>query len=253
MNIISKQQAKDMLLGGSGRALNGEQLVNYHKQLIEDDTVCTTFESHGCVIFKYVYQYDDIHRFVWNIHTIDDKSDIISALKDNPELCGDAPVEGYIIGNFPVEIDKKKHYGWLTYLRFGEYYIDGAIRIITENDSKMMDEFCTKRDDDNWYTCIEKKNFLDIFNLNDKEIERTILGLFENKELAGLILVESYDEINMARLSDIIVKKECRRKGYAKRIIKAACAVYPGKEYWYNVAWHNEASIATAKSAGLPQ
>lgn len=244
MNLISKDKAREIILK-SGKAVNTESLVNYYGDLNDYMDNILTYESNGCVLLN-ITNSDD---FQWAIYSVISETDIISALKSNPQLKTASGITGYITGEFPIEIDKRMHQGWQKYRKFGENYSDCSVRKITSEDKELMDNFLTAPEDDSRYATVEIENLSYEFNESIGEFE--ILGVFEGNELTGLISIRNYESVDIVQLCDLYVKKDFRQKGYSKRLISAACSLYPNKEYFYTVAESNLASIAAAKSCGF--
>jgi GNAT superfamily N-acetyltransferase len=251
MKIIDKQQAMSLILG-EGKAINGEEYIQYYKRFIDFESY-TAYETDGCIAIKDEYDYEGKHILRWNLHTVNAVSDIVSAFETVKNYSAGGEIQLFVIGDVPAELSSLQK-GWVKFSRYGQSYEDNGIRIITAEDRQSVADLCTVPDDDNWFAKTEAETLIDEYNHIQDISDMMLLGAFDDNKpdtLIGLISLRKSPDISLAGVGDLLVRKEYRNRGYAKRLILAACGVCPGIEYFYNSNSKNSASMAAARSAGF--
>ena len=221
----------------------------------------SAYKLHDCVIIK-----DDNRSIVdivrkelpdfpkrisYDIHQISNKADVCAAwhyILENEKLDDDVQKNIIIYACSPLPQELSKFGAWLKFTRKGNQFEDSNIRQMTDNDRAVISEFCEDSlNNDTDYGKQEAGNFHSWFESPySKRI--ALFGIFNNNNLAGLVSVLKFEEVNFAQICDLFVNKENRRFGFGKRLVRFALGVYPNAEYIYQARRGNNASIELAKS-----
>ncbi len=239
---ITIKEARDLFLTHPARFVAQEITdLSYDNFSGELDDVYP-YLSCGCLIVKC--------KSDWHIHALSDDADIISAVDviKNHLGKGSRRIFAFPMEKIPPELeDKQRSY---RFSRPYAPYEDDKIRPITKSDLPAVEECCAPDPEDNPFGADLAETFISRVRDYPEEADCTTLGLFEGGSLVGLAASEHLAELGISCI-DVFVKRTCRRKGYAKRLLSAICAASRDTEYCYSCVGTNTASANTAKASGF--
>jgi len=201
------------------------------------------YESHGAIILKSLWYYDEHSRGkpIWYACDLG-SSDLDAARAALKCKIGKRAI--YRIGPHSDECS-------LVFSRMGEPYDDPDIRQLTEDDRKQILEILAVPADDSYEAKaiaeVIRESLADTLKCSDKYL----LGIFDGADLAGLLKLSDENSGELMHIDDVFVPRQHRGRKYAPRLIRAATAMVPGARYVYSCGSENAASIASAQSAGF--
>lgn len=240
MREITVDEAKRQLLNASpGLYADLISDLNCDKKLVS-----RTYESYGAILVRtFWYVGSDILK--WFICDIGN-SNMTLAL-DEISRCDEGK-----LGKIMIYLKRCEGIHCLIFSSKGREYIDSDIRILNIDDSEQVSCLTALFDDDNnRFSKSIANNLTDKFNAmqNNKHIH--LLGTYIGIKLVGAISISSKNNNELVVINDVFVAHKYRGRGYAKRLIQSAMALYPDARYHYSCGSDNYPSIASAESAGF--
>jgi len=228
----------------------------------EDDEY-TCYKWLGCVIIV-MREYSrkpvrKIYKFHFYIHQIALDADIVTVLNHMLEY-DRGEGAGYFMEVFacaPLPESIEHRFNRRIYTCPGNTDTDVAIRILTKADAPLVKALCDDTCQSNhYYDNVVANDFCEMGGHEEGAYWNngetfTVLGAFDGEQLVGLVTAGKDSKINMACVHNLFVHPIHRRKGWARRLVRAAMGLYPELEYKYGLDKDNVASIATALSAGF--
>ena len=221
----------------------------------------STYKLHDCVIIKNDNRNiinilrkempDFPKKIDYGIHQISNEADVCAAwhyILENEKLDDDVQRHITIYACSPLPHELSKFGAWLKFTRKGNKFEDANIRQMAENDADIINELCEDSlNNDTDYGIQEAGNFHSWYeNSNSKRVD--LFGIFNGDNLAGLISVLKFEEVNFAQIRDLFVNKQNRRLGFGRRLVEFALGLYPDCEYLYQARRGNIASTDLAES-----
>jgi len=248
MILISREEAIKYL-HSYATAIHCDSIYGWkYRYIFDPDEDFSCYKLYGCVIIKNnVLYYDNPHMTI-NIHQVSDEANICAAWQHALENEKDGGTKRtimlYACAPLPDEISE--FLGFRKFIRKGQEYQDSDIRKLTEQDNATIKRLCEDSlENDTHFGKCEAQTFYSWF---DDLQQSELLGIFNDSTLSGIISVNIFKEVGLAQISDLFIHKNYRRHGFGKRLVKAALALYPKLEYFYQAAKQNEASIKLALS-----
>jgi len=200
----------------------------------------SAYESNGAVIVK--TKFDHSRKTLWMACDLG-CSDLEAARAELNEHIRRRDMRStYRIGVYSDECS-------LLLSRLGEPYGDPAMRILNKGDRKQILSALDTPKDDSYEGRVIAGVIRKSLKETMKNPDKHLLGLFNDGDLAGVLKLSARNEVIC--VDDVFVRRECRGRKYAPRLIRAAAAMYPGARYVYSCGSGNAASIASAQSAGF--
>jgi len=251
METISRKEAMNYLIN-NGVAVHCDAIKSGWKYVgfYDADMVYSCYLFKGCVIIK--HDHND-NRVSLNIHQISDNADVCFVwkylLESKTEDNAKRNIMIYAYAPLPNKLSD--FLGFRKFTRKGKQYDDSTIRKMTNDDEAIIKNLCgDSLNNDSHFGKCEAETFYSWIE-NDMFREQTLLGVFNDDNLMGLVSVNLFEDVELAQVADLYVHKNYRQHGYGKRLVKAALALYPNTEYFYQSAKQNTASIELAKSLGF--
>lgn len=241
MEQISIKEAQELLFSSDAKYVSQEQSSIYYDNFSGRVTL-DTYMTFGCLAVK--------SGSYWHIHALSAESDVSSAIEE-VKKCMDLDTEKLLVltwNAIPEELTDK--IGSYKFMRNYLPYCDQSIRQLTINDYEQVRKCCSYDTEDNQIGQDIANDFLTNYNdfLNDTTTIN--LGLFVDDNLVGFVQLFEEKELGLSTIN-IYVNRAHRRKGYAKRLLSAACATSKNMAYCYSCVKTNTSSINTAKSCGF--
>jgi len=251
MKSISREEAMNFL-HNNRVAIHCDSFYDWrYTELFNYDMDYSCYKFHGCVIIKHDNQHllelegiQSNKSITFNIHQISDKADICAAWQyvlENEKVDSIERIILYAYTPLPNEIEVFG--GFCKFTRKGEQYEDSDVRKMTVKDEVIIKELC----EDSRNSNSEAQDFYSWFEYKRRG---KLLGIFSDK-LVGLVSTDRFEDVGLAQVGDLFVHKNYRRLGYGRRLVKAALALYPDVEYFYQAFKSNNASIELALSLGF--
>ena len=241
MKQISINEAKELLFSSDAKYVSQEQSSIYYDNFSGRAPV-DTYMACECLVVK--------SGSDWHIHAVCNESDIPSAIKEVNKFMDPNADKLMVLtlNTIPEELTDKR--GAYKFARGYLPYIDPSVRELTTDDYEQVKNCCLFDSEDNQIGKNIANDFVTYYNdfMND---DNTInLGLFEGDSLVGFVQSFLQNDLGISTVN-IFVKREHRKKGYAKRLLSAVCATSENTMYCYSCKKTNFASINTARSCGF--
>ena len=238
---ISISEAKELLFSSDAKYVSQEQSSIYYDNFSGRAPV-DTYMTWGCLVVK--------SGSDWHIHAVSNKSDVSSAIQEVNKFMDPSADKLMVLtwDNIPDELTDKR--GAYKFVRGYLPNSDPSVRELTTEDYEQVKTCCMYDSEDNQIGKNIANDFITYYNdfMND---DNTInLGLFEEDNLVGFVQSSKQNDLGISTVN-IFVKREYRKKGYAKRLLSAVCATSENIMYCYSCVKTNIASINTAKSCGF--
>lgn len=250
---IFSQQDSGIICGGDSTI---RKAIRQCDNTAASEMTCSAYESDGCIIIEDKYD----STLIYVVCPASNLPDYLAAA--NKVKKDDYEIDLCVSGSLTPELDQL--WGWLNFGRHGDQItdspfkcsIDGvAIRRLELGDKDALTSFCKVPDESRYAADIYDTflYFADRFAASDNL--PVLLGAWDGGKLLGVVSVNHYElgrfHRPIARIEEIVVHPDFRRRGIGRVLCKAALSVYPNSWYFYTCHKRNENSAATARSAGF--
>lgn len=206
--------------------------------------------THGCIAaVTDIFEQED-----WMIYPLSESADLPSAIKAVAEVTVPGAINFNTYRRMP---EKYAAYdaGYVFVRRYAPYH-DDDVRTLTEADADAVRELCTPDLDDTEFRSIGQELAHNILCSYDDPQNYKLLGLFTDGKLAGALAYtytfdDAGNDMHGIVISELFVKREYRRRGYAERLVRSLCAVREDVVYVYPCISYNTATIKNAQKCGF--
>lgn len=241
---IPHEKARQLLLSCNARFIAQEQFAIYYDNFSGNTDVSPNL-TNGCVAVK-------THKYhSWYIHALSAEADLIAAIDDVKHNADDEKEDIFTFTwmEIPAQLVETRG-GSYRFAREWQPYEDAQVRPLTMTDRAKILHCCAFDSGDSPLGQLLASQFTELPEMYLGDPQTVSLGFFTNDELVGCTQATLYPDMGIACIN-IYVNRVQRRKGYAKRLLSALCAISPEYTYCYSCVRTNEASIATAQSCGF--